>query len=45
MPPEKKKKYDAEDPINMHDIISMNDFYGRKRLCLKLGHPMTKEDS
>jgi len=25
-------------------MFSMIDFYGRKKVCLKLGHPLTKND-
>ena len=28
----------------MTDMFTMIDFYGRKRRCLELGHPLTKED-
>ena len=28
----------------MFDMFTMIDFYGRKRRCLELGHPLTKED-
>lgn len=33
-----------EEADRMFDMFTMIDFYGRKRRCLELGHPLTKED-
>jgi len=33
-----------DDPDRIYDMFSMIDFYGRKKACLKLGFPLTKND-
>ena len=33
-----------EEADRMLDMFTMIDFYGRKRKCLELGHPLTPED-
>ena len=38
----KRYYYDPDERI--YDMFTMIDFYGRKKYCLEMGHPLTKED-
>lgn len=43
MPNDFKRYYNDPD-ARIYDMFTMIDFYGRKKRCLQLGHPISKEE-
>ena len=38
-------KYMNDPDARKYDLFSMLDFYGRKRRCLEMGHPLMQQDN